>query len=158
RASALLGRLYPHRGPRVRSGISTIPGWCRPWGSRSRRSGSSTDASAEDVMRPMLLVAWLGLFLTFGVRADDSKSKADTKPQWQPLLIGEDAKKAADLEKQIGELANADRYPEAIRAGEELLTLRTKGQGTDHWETVNHQGDLVALKKVAALPREKRFG
>ncbi|HKI38249.1 MAG TPA: hypothetical protein VKA46_40720 [Gemmataceae bacterium] len=43
-------------------------------------------------------------------------------------------------------------------AAEELLTLHTRVQGADHWETVNQKWDLAALKKVAALPEEKRLG
>ena len=47
--------------------------WRRPWGSRSRRSGNSTRASAEDLMQRMLLVALLGLSLAVAVRADDPR-------------------------------------------------------------------------------------
>src|SRR5947209_6808406 len=48
-----------------------------------------------------------------GVRADDPP-KPDTKPMWQRLLQGKDAKKAAELEKKIAEYEKADRYPDAI--------------------------------------------
>jgi CHAT domain-containing protein/tetratricopeptide (TPR) repeat protein len=74
------------------------------------------------------------------------------------MLTGEDAKKAAELLKRIGELADADKYAEAIRLQEELLALRMKLQRADHWETVNEKWSLTALKKVAALPEEKRSG
>jgi hypothetical protein len=74
----------------------------------------------------MLLVTWLGLSLTVGVQADNSKPEAELKPQWQRLLTGADARKATELEKRIAEFENTDRYAEAIRTGEELLALRTK--------------------------------
>ncbi|MBI1916311.1 MAG: tetratricopeptide repeat protein, partial [Planctomycetes bacterium] len=109
-------------------------------------------------MLRMLLVALLGLPLTIGVRADSPQSKTDPKPQGQRLLSGDDARKAAELEKRIGELVNADRYAEAIRAGEELLALRTNVQGIDHWQTVILKWSLAALKQVSALPKEKRGG
>src|SRR5205085_8740015 len=83
---------------------------------------------------------------------------SDPRPPWQRLLTGADAKKAAELEQRIEKLEAADKYAEAIRLGEELLTLRTKAQGADHWETVNVRWGLMALKKVAALPKDKRIG
>jgi tetratricopeptide (TPR) repeat protein len=91
-------------------------------------------------------------------RADDPKPRTAPKPPWQQLLTGEDAKKAAGLEKRIEELEAADKYAEAIRLGEELLALRTKVQGAEHWETVNQKWQLAALRKVAALPEAKRIG
>ena len=109
-------------------------------------------------MSRMLAVAFLGLPLTVVATSDDSKSKIDPKPQWQRLLTDADARKAADLEKRIGELEAADKYAETIRLIEELLALRTRLQGADHWETVNQKWELAAVKKVAALPEEKRAG
>jgi tetratricopeptide (TPR) repeat protein len=103
-------------------------------------------------MLRMLFVVLLALSLTVVAHA------ADPKPPWQRLLTGEDAKKAAGLEKRIEELEAADKYAEAIRLGEELLALRTKVQGAEHWETVNEKWELAALKKVAALPEAKRIG
>jgi CHAT domain-containing protein len=103
-------------------------------------------------MLRMLFVVLLGLFLAVAAHA------ADPKPPWQRLLTGEDAKKAAGLEKRIEELETADKYAEAIRLGEELLALRTNVQGADHWETVNRKWELAALRKVAALPEEQRIG
>src|SRR6516165_10613644 len=85
------------------------------------------------IMSRMLAVAFLGLPLTVVATSDDSKSKIDPKPQWQRLLTDADARKAADLEKRIGELEAADKYAETIRLIEELLALRTRLQGADHW-------------------------
>jgi hypothetical protein len=91
-------------------------------------------------------------------RSDDPKPRTAPKPPWQRLLTGDDDKKAGGLEKRIEELEAADKYAEAIRLGEELLALRTKVQGADHWETVNRKWALAALKKVAALPEAQRIG
>jgi CHAT domain-containing protein/tetratricopeptide (TPR) repeat protein len=104
------------------------------------------------------MVALLGLFLVVVARADDPKPQAASKPPWQRLVTVEVAQKAAELKKRIGEHTNADRYAEAITAAEELLALRTKVQGAEHWETVDLKWQLAALKKVAALPAEKRAG
>jgi len=61
-------------------------------------------------MLRMLLVALLGLSLAVRVWADDPKPRTDPKPQWQRRLTGDDAKKAAELEKRVGELEDADKY------------------------------------------------
>jgi tetratricopeptide (TPR) repeat protein len=103
-------------------------------------------------MLRMLAVALLGLALAVVAQADDAK------PPWQRLLTGDDARKAADLEKRVVELEAADNYAEAIRRHEELLALRTRVQGADHWQTVNQKWYLTATTKVAALTAEKRAG
>jgi tetratricopeptide (TPR) repeat protein len=100
----------------------------------------------------MRLLVLLGMSLAVVAHAVDSK------PPWQRLLSGDDAKKAAALKKQIEKLEAADRYAEAIKLSEELFALRTKVQGAEHWETVNQKWALTALKKVAPLPAEKRAG
>jgi len=64
----------------------------------------------------------------------------------------------ANLNAWIAALEGADSYAEALRKREELLTLRIKVQGADHWETANENWNLAATKKVAALPAEKRAG
>jgi len=109
-------------------------------------------------MLRMLVVAGLGMALAVFAQGDDPKPGTDPKPQWQRLLTGADARKAADLQKRIGELDGADNYAESLRQHEELLALRTREQGADHWQTVNEKWALAATTKVAALPAEKRAG
>jgi tetratricopeptide (TPR) repeat protein len=100
----------------------------------------------------MLPVALLGLALAVVAQGDDPK------PPWQRLLTGDYARKAADLGKQIVELEAVDKYSEAIRLREELLALRTRVQGAEHWEAINAKWELAAAKAMAALPEEKRAG
>jgi tetratricopeptide (TPR) repeat protein len=100
----------------------------------------------------------LCLILSATAHTDDPQSKTEPKPQWQRMLTGDDAKKATEMKKQIAELEWADKYAEAIRLQGELIALRTKTQGADHWETVKLKWELTALKKVAALAEEKRAG
>ena len=109
-------------------------------------------------MLRMLVVALLGLSLVVVARGDDPKPKSAPKPQWQRLLTGADARKAADLEQRIKKLEAADKYAEAIRLHEELLALRTQVQGADHWQTVGAKWELATTTRVAALPAEKRAG
>jgi tetratricopeptide (TPR) repeat protein len=82
--------------------------------------------------------------------------KPEPKPPWQRLLQGGDAKKAKELAESIDQQVQEDKYPEAIREAKELLALRCKVQGEDHWETVTAQYGLKALEKVAALPAGSR--
>jgi hypothetical protein len=104
----------------------------------------------------MTLVGWLGLALIVLARGDDPKPQTEPKPQWQRLLTGADARKAADLERRIAELEAADKYAEAFRLREEMFALRMREQGAEHWQTVTAKWDLAATKKVAALPEEGR--
>ena len=98
------------------------------------------------------IIGFFGLALTTVVLA------ADSKPQWQRMLAGENAKQAAGLEKRIQEAEKADQCAEAIQLHEELLALRTTVQGNDHWETLSEKWALAAAKKVATLPPEQRAG
>ena len=109
-------------------------------------------------MRRLHLVALLGLSLAAGLRAGGPQAKATPKPPWQCLLTGADARQAAALDKRIVEREKADRYPEAVSAAEELLALRTRAQGPDHWEAANARWTLAGLRKVAALSEQKRLG
>ena len=109
-------------------------------------------------MVQMLLIGWLGLTLAVITRGDEPRLRTEPKPQWQRLLTSAEARTAAALEMRIAELEAADNYAEAIRLGEKLFALSTKVQGADHWQTVMVQWQLIALKKVADLPAEKRAG
>jgi CHAT domain-containing protein len=100
----------------------------------------------------MRLLALLVLSLAMVAHA------ADSKPAWQRLLSGDDAKKAAGLQQRIEELEAADQYAEAIKLSEGLLAMRRSVQEAEHWQTVDQKWALTAMKKVAALPAEKRAG
>src|SRR5208282_3151778 len=95
------------------------------------------------------LVVLLGLSVALAARADEPK------PQWQRLLTGDDARKAAELKKQLAALQAARRWPEAIRLREEYVALRTKVQGADHWQTIDARWELLTARKLAALPDQK---
>jgi tetratricopeptide (TPR) repeat protein len=69
-------------------------------------------------------------------------------------LTGEDTKKAEELDKAIETAQKADRLDEAIARAEELLTLRTRAQGSKHFETVNAEWRLKTLRRAASMPKE----
>src|SRR5262249_29544477 len=109
------------------------------------------------------------LFLN-GTLADEPTPKADGagKPPWQRLLQGDDAKKAQQLQQQIDQHWEAAEFEQALKASEELLALRQKVQGADHWQAVNavwlrkalqiilklEAADQRAMAKIPALERE----
>jgi CHAT domain-containing protein/tetratricopeptide (TPR) repeat protein len=78
------------------------------------------------------------------------------QPPYQRLLQGEDAKKAPALQKQIDELWAAGKFAEAVAPAEQLLALRQRVQGKDHWESSDATRSLETLRKAAALPAEKQ--
>jgi tetratricopeptide (TPR) repeat protein len=97
------------------------------------------------------------LALTFGAmaRADDPKPDPNKLP-FQRMLTGADAKKAADLERQVDELEAADKLAEALTKAEELLTLREKLQGKDHWQVQNVRLVIDDLRRpLTAEQKEK---
>ncbi len=80
----------------------------------------------------------------------------DPKPPWQRLLTGADAKRAKELAAAIDGFEQADAYADAIKAGEELFSLRVRVQGADHYESIDAKYELMAKQKVALLSPEKR--
>jgi CHAT domain-containing protein len=100
----------------------------------------------------VLALAW---YVTVGLCVSGDEPK---KPQWQRMLTGDDAKRVEKLHQKMNGLEAADDYTGAITVADELLTLRTKIQGDDHHETVSLKHQITALRKLAALPPDKRGG
>jgi tetratricopeptide (TPR) repeat protein len=75
---------------------------------------------------------------------------------WQRQLQGADARKAADLEKRVNELEAAGKFAEAVQPAEELLALRQRRQGEDHWQAADARRLVEKLKKAANLPAEQQ--
>ncbi len=93
-----------------------------------------------------------------GVAAQEPKKDAPaTKPQWQRMLTGDDAKRAAELEQQIKKLEAADKRDEARTAAEELLALRTKVQGIDHWQVKNVEWRVKDLARNQTAEQKEQI-
>src|SRR5262245_22178061 len=58
----------------------------------------------------------VGLLVLVGTGAADEPQKADVKTPLQRLLQGDDVKKARDLQKRVDDLAEADKYADALAA------------------------------------------
>src|SRR5947207_2472531 len=74
--------------------------------------------------------------------ASEPERNANERPPYQRLLQGDEARKAAELEKLVAERAEADDYAAALKAGADLLALRRRVQGEDHHEAVSARWDL----------------
>jgi tetratricopeptide (TPR) repeat protein len=70
------------------------------------------------------------------------------KPPWQRLLQGADARKAEELDARLRKLQEASRFEEAVQVARELVALREKAQGKDHWEAASARWEEDALQRV----------
>src|SRR5262245_40180427 len=71
-------------------------------------------------------------------------------------LTGDDENRARQLDEQIKKATRADRWPEAIKAAEELSDLRVRRQGGEHFEAVNAAWQVKTLRRIATLPKDDR--
>src|SRR4051812_23965982 len=81
---------------------------------------------------------------------------ADEVPPRLRMLQGDDASKAIELAKRSNQLAREEKYAEAIAAAEELLALRRRVQGADHWEAVDARRVVEDLRQSQAMSAEDR--
>ena len=89
-------------------------------------------------------------------RTEEPTSKTSRLPAYQRQLQGNDAAKGEELKAQIKIAESNDRYDDVIRLTEELLTLRTKVQGDDHWEVVTERWAVKTQRTISALTPEQR--
>jgi tetratricopeptide (TPR) repeat protein len=103
-------------------------------------------------------LAWLVIAMLPwpGIAQTTSQKEAQTAAPALRQLTGDDAKRAEELDKAIEAAMKADRWDEAIARSEELLALRAQIHGPKHFETVDEEWRLKALRRVAAMPREDR--
>jgi len=115
-------------------------------------------------MKALRVAFRLGLLIGFWIEIPESPTRGqttspkDAQPAAPGLrkLTGVDAGRADELDKAIEAALKADRWDEAIAKAEELLVLRTRAQGPKHFETMNAEWLLKALRRVAAMPHEDR--
>lgn len=86
--------------------------------------------------------------------ADEPREDAAKSPQWRRILKGDDAARAESLEKRIAQLKDEDRS-EAIKQAEELLALRARLQGEDHWQVREARNTLEFLRRPAFTAEQR---
>jgi tetratricopeptide (TPR) repeat protein len=83
-------------------------------------------------------------------------------PTSQPIapglikLTGDDEKRAKELDGKIDKALKEDRSDEAIAKAEELLSLRARVQGPNHFETLDAAWRLKTLRRVGLMSHEDR--
>ena len=111
-----------------------------------------------------LVVGSFPLFLAISLLAALAQAPNDQEKQagsaagqpGQRILTGDDARRAEELDKAIETALKADRWDEAIARSEELVALRMQVQGPKHFETVDAEWRLKALRRVALAPEDDR--
>src|SRR5438046_2678220 len=106
--------------------------------------------------RSAVLFSWLVFVTASAVRGQTVPPTSRSTALGLIKLTGDDAKWAADLDKASEAALKADRWDEAMGRAEELLALRRRVQGPTHFETVNAEWLLKALRRVAPMPKEDR--
>jgi tetratricopeptide (TPR) repeat protein len=79
---------------------------------------------------------------------EPSRSSAPTRPPWQRLLQGEDARKAAEQQKRLSQLWAAGDFAEALQVADAQATFRREVQGADHWQTADARWHAEAMRRV----------
>jgi len=104
------------------------------------------------------LAVILFVFLTSQSSPGQTPAPPTGKPTAAGLikLTGDDERGAKQLDEQIDKALNTDRWDEAIAKTEDLLTLRAKIQGPRHFETVNAEWRLRALRRLARMSKDDR--
>jgi CHAT domain-containing protein/Tfp pilus assembly protein PilF len=77
-------------------------------------------------------------------------------PPYKRMLQGADAKRAQALEERIWELWAAGKFEDAIKPAAEVLALRQRAQGKDHWEASDAARQVETLRVATALSADKR--
>lgn len=78
----------------------------------------------------------------------------DVLPPWQRMLTGEDLERAEALFNQITSLRERGKYAAAIPLAEEILTVRQRVQGADHWKTGDAARSIKELTHIAHYPQD----
>src|SRR5262249_33683147 len=112
--------------------------------------------TSDRLRRCGIVLLGMGLLVLARTSAAQEPQKGEAKPPWQRLLQGDDAKQAELLQSRINDLAAADRYVEALAVAKELLALRQRLQGADHWEAVNARHQSRTLEKQAGFNEQQQ--
>jgi CHAT domain-containing protein/tetratricopeptide (TPR) repeat protein len=101
---------------------------------------------------PVLLIS-IAAALSQAPRADEARAAS---PPWQRVLRGDDAKRVESLEGQITDRERKGEFAEAAAAARDVLAIRLRAQGEDHWQTVDARVKAAAWARVGALPRQSQ--
>jgi tetratricopeptide (TPR) repeat protein len=98
-----------------------------------------------------VLASWTAL-----AAAASMAEPADDKLPWQRLLQGGEATRAGELARSVETAWQAGKLDDALRSAEELLELRQKAQGKDHWQAVDARWQVEALRAAGRQGKEEQ--
>jgi tetratricopeptide (TPR) repeat protein len=73
-------------------------------------------------------------------------------PPYKRVLSKEQAKRVAELEREIAQLSAATKFAEACKPAEKVLKIRTEAHSKDHWKAVNARIELETLSALSKQP------
>ncbi len=114
----------------------------------------------NDRSRSGLVVALVGSVVMLSFTAalaqvpPKKEARTEPKPPWQRVLQADDAKRVEALEKMLEDLEKKGQFAEAVAPAREVLVIRRRVQGEDHWQTVNARITEQTFARVAGMARE----
>jgi tetratricopeptide (TPR) repeat protein len=84
------------------------------------------------------------------------KDPSPSRPPWQRLLQGDDARKAEELQKRLDAQLLAGKFDDALAIAEELAGLRQERQGREHWQAVNARFAFAALRRALRSSKKEQ--
>ncbi len=103
----------------------------------------------------ILAIIWSTLSLTL-IAEDPKQAELKKKPMYERTLMFFQKLNASNLKAKIKEFENKDDYESAINAAKDLLALRKRIQGDDHYEVKSLEQEIVALQKISDLTASER--
>jgi tetratricopeptide (TPR) repeat protein len=104
-------------------------------------------------------VAYWGVILTMSIasawgQVPRGAATPGATPPWRRVLKGDDARRVGALKATLAGLEKADRFAEAVAPAGEILAIRRRAQGDDHWETIDARIKEQTCARMAGLPRQ----
>jgi CHAT domain-containing protein/tetratricopeptide (TPR) repeat protein len=115
------------------------------------RPGRSRWAEAFRYRPTRSVAALLVILASSAVRAD-----GPPLPPFKRMVTGADAQRIEALSKTIDERERAGQFAEALIFSSEILEIRRRVQGDDHWQTRSARIAVESLARAAALSRENQ--
>jgi tetratricopeptide (TPR) repeat protein/CHAT domain-containing protein len=81
-----------------------------------------------------------------------------SRPPWQRLLQGDDARKTEELQNRLEALRLAGKFDEALASAEELARLREDRLGKEHWQAANARFTAEALRLALRSSKKDQDG
>ena len=84
----------------------------------------------------------------------DPASPTANLPPWRRALQADDAREVEALDRRAAELEEKGQFNQAIVPNREILAIRRRVQGEDHWQTIDSRIAAETCVRVGSLPRE----